>query len=46
VFYAAATNVGFTVTVTDVQTGHKHQYINQNGTAAPPVQDTSALPCP
>jgi streptogramin lyase len=44
--YAATTNVGFTVTVTDQQTGHKHQYTNSDGTAAAPVLDTSALPCP
>jgi hypothetical protein len=45
VFYAATTNVGLTVTVTDEQTGHKHQYTNNDGHAAAPVQDTSALPC-
>jgi virginiamycin B lyase len=46
IFYAAGTNVGFTVTVTDTQTGRQKTYINALGTAAPPVQDTSALPCP
>ena len=46
VSYAATTNVGFTVTVTDQQTGHKHQYTNSDGTAAAPVLDTAALPCP
>jgi streptogramin lyase len=46
VFYAATTNVGFTVTVTDQNTGHTHQYSNVDGTSAPPVQDTSALSCP
>ena len=45
VFYAAGTNVGFTVTVTDTQTGHSHSYMNTDGKAAPPVQDTSSLPC-
>ncbi len=45
VFYAAGTNVGFTVTVTDTQTGHTRTYMNADGTAAPPVQDTSALAC-
>ncbi|HVR07053.1 MAG TPA: hypothetical protein VMW75_03330 [Thermoanaerobaculia bacterium] len=37
--------VGFTVTVTDTQTGHQKTYVNVNGTAAPPLQDTLALPC-
>jgi len=46
VFYAATTNVAFTVTVTDQQTGHTHHYNNTDGTSAQPVQDTSALPCP
>ena len=45
VFYAAGTNVGFTVTVTDTKTGRSKQYTNPPGTAAPPVQDTAALPC-
>jgi len=45
VFYAAGTNVGFTVTVTDTQTGGVKTYVNVNGTAAPPQQDTAALPC-
>ncbi len=45
VFYAAGTNVGFTVEVTDTRTGHHQTYVNVDGTAAPPVQDTSALPC-
>jgi hypothetical protein len=46
VFYAATTNVGFTVTVTDTQTNHSVQYKNPDLTAAAPVQDTSALVCP
>src|SRR5579862_4323196 len=46
IFYAAGTNVGFTVTVTDTQTGQQKTYVNVDGTAAPPVQDISALPCP
>ena len=46
VFYAATTNVGFTVTVTDTQTGHQVTYTNHDQTAAPPKQDTSALACP
>jgi len=45
VFYAAGTNAGFTVTVTDRQTGRQRTYGNADGTAAPPEQDTSALPC-
>ncbi len=46
VFYAATTNVGFDVTVTDTETGHTAKYSNKDLTAAPPVQDTSALACP
>ena len=46
VFYAAGTNVGFTVTVTDTKTGHQVTYTNHDLTAAPPVQDTNALSCP
>jgi hypothetical protein len=46
VFYAATTNVGFTVTVTDTVTGHQAIYQNPDQTAALPVQDTSALSCP
>ena len=46
VFYAATTNVGFTVTVIDTQTGHQAVYTNADQHAAPPVQDTSALTCP
>jgi hypothetical protein len=45
IFYAAGTNAGFTLTVTDTQTGHARTYQNPDGTSAPPVQDTSALPC-
>ncbi len=45
VFYAAGTNVAFTVTVTDTTTGKSVSYHNDDQTAAPPVQDTSALPC-
>ncbi len=46
VFYAATTNVGFTVIVTDTFTGNQATYHNQDESAAPPVQDTGALPCP
>jgi pseudomonalisin len=45
VFYAAGTNVGFTLYVRDNQTRETKQYTNTLGTAAPPVQDTAALPC-
>ncbi|HVT59714.1 MAG TPA: right-handed parallel beta-helix repeat-containing protein [Thermoanaerobaculia bacterium] len=45
VFYAASTNVAFTLTVTDTQTAGTRTYQNSDGTAAPPVQDTAALPC-
>jgi hypothetical protein len=46
VFTSAGTNVGFTVTVTDTANGHSVAYTNPDLTAAVPVQDTSALPCP
>ena len=45
VFFAATTNVGFTVTVTDTTTGNHATYHSPDLTAALPVQDTSALPC-
>jgi hypothetical protein len=45
VFYSAGTNVGFTVNVTDTVSGHQRTYKNTDLTAAPPVQDTAALPC-
>jgi hypothetical protein len=45
VFYSAGTNVGLHVTVTDTTTGHTKTYTNPDLTAAPPVQDTSALSC-
>ncbi len=45
IFYAAGTNVGFTVTVTDTQTNQVKTYTNPDQTAAKPVQDTAALPC-
>ena len=45
VYYSAGTNVGLTVTVTDTTTGHSKTYTNPDLTAAPPVQDTSALSC-
>jgi pseudomonalisin len=45
IFYAATTNVYFTVTVTDTTTGHSKQYTNPANTAAAPLQDTAAFPC-
>jgi|HubBroStandDraft_3_1064219.scaffolds.fasta_scaffold01386_4 hypothetical protein len=45
VFYAATTNVGFSVTVTDTQTGHAVTYSNPDQTRSAPIQDTRALPC-
>lgn len=47
VFYAATTNVEFTVTVTDTEAVRTRVYTNPLGTAAPPVQDTQAFAtCP
>jgi hypothetical protein len=46
VFYAAMTNVGFTVTVKDTKTNVTKTYHNPDLTAAPPVQDTAAFACP
>jgi hypothetical protein len=40
VFFAATTNVDFTMTVTDTATGIVKQYANPMGQAAAPVQDT------
>lgn len=45
VFFSAGTNVGFHVTVTDTKTGHTLDSVNPDLTEAPPVQDTSTLPC-
>lgn len=45
-FASAGTNVGFTLTFTDTQTGRVKTYTNPDVTAALPVQDTSAFPCP
>ena len=47
VFYAATTNVEFTLTVIDTQTGAVQIYHNPENTAAAPVQDTNAFAtCP
>jgi hypothetical protein len=46
-FYAATTDVEFTVTVTDTATGQTKTYFNPLGMAAPPIQDTGAFAtCP
>ena len=42
-FLSANTNVGFTVTVEDTLRNDSKTYTNADLTAAPPVQDTSAL---
>jgi plastocyanin len=47
VFFAATTNVEFTLTVTDTQTGRINTYFNPLGKAALPIQDTDAFAtCP
>ena len=47
VFFAATTNVQFTVTVVDVSTGKTKVYFNPLNQAAAPVQDTNAFAtCP
>lgn len=40
VFFAATTNVDFTVEVTDTSTGLTREYLNPAGQAAQPIQDT------
>ena len=47
VFYAATTDVEFTVTVTDTQTNATQEYSNTLGTASPAVTDTGVFAtCP
>ncbi len=47
VFFAATTNVEFTVTVTDVETGEVKQYTNELGHSADAITDTDAFAtCP
>lgn len=47
VFFAATTNVEYTLTVTDTQTGRTRFYYNPLNRTAPPVQDTDAFAtCP
>ncbi|MGH9362848.1 MAG: Calx-beta domain-containing protein, partial [Thermoanaerobaculia bacterium] len=43
VFFAATTNVEFTLTVTDTKVGKVKTYFNPLNTPAPPVQDTAAF---
>lgn len=45
VFFAATTNVDFTATVTDTQTGVVKEYKNPANNAAKPVQDTVTFSC-
>lgn len=47
VFVSATTNIQFTVTVTDTQTGDTQTYASALGFAAAPLQDTNAFStCP
>ena len=46
VFITAGTNVGFTVHVKDTAASLTKDYANADNTAALPVQDTKAFPCP
>jgi hypothetical protein len=45
VFFAATTNVDFTMTVTDTHTGVSRQYRNPYGNAADPIQDVRTFAC-
>jgi hypothetical protein len=44
VFAGGLTNVNVVITVTDTQTGAFKNYVNPQGTAFQPIQDTSAFP--
>lgn len=46
VFASGLTNVGVRINVTDTLTGAVRTYSNDVGTAFPPIQDTTAFPCP
>ena len=46
VFAGGLTNVHVVITVTDLQTGAVKTYINPEGQAFAPIQDTSAFACP
>ncbi|MEM8932166.1 MAG: hypothetical protein AAGE94_13380 [Acidobacteriota bacterium] len=45
VFSAATTNLGYTLTVVDTETGRRASYTNAPGAPAPAVTDALALPC-
>jgi hypothetical protein len=45
-FSAATTNVGYTITVTDTQTGAVKTYVNPVGVSAAATTDTNAFNCP
>lgn len=45
VFFAATTNVEYTIVVTDTVTGRQRSFSNPQGNPAQPVQDTSAFSC-
>ena len=45
VFFAATTNVEYTLQVRDTQTGQQRTYSNALGIPAQPVQDTAAFTC-
>lgn len=45
VFFAATTNVEYTIVVTDTMTGRQRSFSNPQGRPAQPVQDTSAFSC-
>ncbi len=46
VFASATTNLGYTLTVTDLATGDDVTYTNPVGTPAPAITDTRAFVCP
>ncbi len=46
VFAGGLTNVNVVMTVTDTQTGTVKTYVNPQGTAFQPIQDTNAFACP
>ena len=47
VFAASTTNVEYTVTVTDTESGRTKQYTNPLGVSSPAITDTSAFAtCP
>jgi len=46
VFAGGLTNVQVVMTVTDTQTGAVKTYVNPQGQAFRPIQDTAAFACP